>query len=222
MSGHRPAKILSDSEFSRHQIANVLRLAGAGKDIARVSYISELLQGLGWHLIDTGIQPMIWRPTGDDVIHILHAMDEPACRIEIDDIKMAIAPGDTIRVGSNSRAQLSDGVLALHVQSVNGSPFRREHPSHGSESFDEFNRQTIYATGSEIALERWKLTAPLNLELDRNVAFVVLFGHISVVQSGSVDTVGPGDSIVYGAGHLRVYPDGLAYIAIIRRPQRIT
>jgi hypothetical protein len=218
MSGQRPAKVLTESEFSHHQIANVLRMAGAGNDVVRVSYSSDLLPGLGWNLIDTGTRPMTWQPIGDDVIHVLYAMNEPACRVEINGVSMPIAPGDTIRFGSNSKAKLSDGVLALHVQSDNGSPSRDEPPSHGIEHFVGFNRQTIYATGSEIELERWKLTVPLDLELDRNAAFVVLFGNVSVIRSGSVETLGPGESIVCVAGHLRVFPDGLAYIAIIRRP----
>jgi hypothetical protein len=219
MSGHRPTKILTESASNHSLIANVLRMTGVGSSTSRVSYSSDLLPGLAWEIVDSGDQPMTWQTKGDEVIHILYAADEPGCRIEFDGFTMPIAPGDTVRIGSNSEdVQLSDGVLALRVLSDRGSSSRGEPPSHGIESFDGFNRQTTYATGSEIALERWKLSTPLDLDLVRTAALVVLYGNISVVKSGSVDTLGPGESIVYTNDILRLVPDGLAYIAVVRRP----
>ena len=219
MSGIRPQQTLKTSSSSNGYIARLLRLAGSTPSVSRVSYTSDILPGLSWGILDTGTQPINWRTRGDEVIHILHADDEARVRITVEGEAMPILPGDSLTIGGNSSVGLSGGVLALYVQSDSGDSRPVDLPSHGPEDFAGFNRRTICAIGPQIHLERWKLSVPHTFELDdrRPVALTVLYGGISFIHRGTIETLGPGESVVYSDGHVRAVPDGLAYVAIVRK-----
>ena len=219
MSGIRPKQILTNSSTSLGYIAKLLRMPGSTASVNRVSYSSELLPGLTWGIMDTGTQPIGWRTRGDEVVHILHADNEPDVRVTVDGNTMPMLPGDSLTIGGQSSVGLSHGVLALHAQSDSGGSRPAGLPGHGPEDFDGFNRRTLCATGPHIHLERWKLTVPHTIEVKMRdqAAMVVIFGKISFTHDGSIETLGPGESVVYSDGQVQAVPDGLAYVAIVRK-----
>jgi hypothetical protein len=181
----------------------------------RVTYGGDELPGWTWSIVDTSKEGQCWQSAGEEVIHVMYARNEERCQIEVDGNSMPILPGDTIAIGAESSVGLSPDMLVLQIRLDRGDRIDVSTPTHGIEQFDGYNRRTIYATGPQIALERWKLTGPQVIPVDRELAIVVLYGKVSCVQAGAIETLDVGESLVaIGPGDVRIVPDGLGYVAI--------
>jgi hypothetical protein len=218
MTLDRPQRTLETSSSGTQTIANVLRMRNIQPEVTRARYSHPALPGLAWSIVDTGTEGACWQTAGENVIHILHAQDEVTCRVTVDGESMPILPGDSIAIGAKASVRLSPAILAFHISASRGRQLDPRSPSHGTEHFSGFNRQTAYPTDREIALERWKLTGPQRISTDNRkaLAIMVLYGNVSFIQCGSIETLDAGESIVaHGKGNdFEVVPDGLAYIAI--------
>jgi hypothetical protein len=217
MTLDRPHRSVETSPSSTGLIASVLRMRNVPSGASRVSYTHSAPPGLTWSIVDIGTDGACWQTAGEEAIHVLYEQDETQCQVTIDGDSMPILPGDSIAIGAKASVRMSPAVLALHISAFHGQQSVAQPPSHGSEQFSGFNRQTIYATGPKIELERWKLTGPQRICIDdrQAQAIVVLFGKVSCIQSGSIETLDAGESIVATSpGAVLIVPDGLAYVAI--------
>ncbi|MEJ7839541.1 MAG: hypothetical protein WKF81_12035 [Thermomicrobiales bacterium] len=217
MSIKRPARTIDENPVSLGLISRFLRVPGTTAKTGAVIYEDTRIPGMLWELFDSGSSASNLPASGETLFHILYVQNENDSIVEVEDGSWPIHPGDSVCIGGSPHVSISPGVLALLVRSETRSETEFALPSHGIETFDGFNRRTTYEAGEHFSFERWKLTQPQTIEIEANqaAAMVVIFGNISFIADGIVETLGAGESVVCTKKRVRLIPDGLAYIALV-------
>ncbi len=96
-------------------------------------------------------------------------------------------------------------------------------PTHGLARFDGFNRRTVCAAGPYFAVERWKITTPLRLELPLGCGATLtnLVNPVGISWEGGAEIIGRAESRVLPAALRRatLVPDGIAYVLVCYVPE---
>lgn len=127
----------------------------------------------------------------------------------------AISPGDTIAIPAGISHAFGPGLLAYHLAvpaERNGPP---PVPGHGLQRFEGFNRRTVCAAGAGFALERWKVTQPMPVDLagSRWLLLTNLVEPVALAWRGG-ELIGRAESRLVPAGieSFTLVPDGIAYV----------
>lgn len=159
------------------------------------------------------------KSTGDSAIHILWQHDENHARIIVDDLHYPIVPGDTITIPGGSIWIATAGMVMVQVSCPIASIEDIIGPTHGTEVFHGYNRQTLYPTTSGFSLERWKITRPLTLEASNEPYVIIdLIDPVALMWPGGTDLIDRGTCrfIPPQLGPVTLLPDGLGYALIVR------
>lgn len=217
MSVQRPNRTIQKSKTSLGLIARHLDASGVASDTGRVTFQDASLPDVHWDLIDSEGSESDILATCESLLHILHVENEDDSTVDVDGVVWPIHPGDSLFMGESSRVLISGGVLMLQVHCDRSGSISFLPPSHGTESFDGFNRRTVFEAGRHFTFERWKLTTHQEIVIEPGcaMAMVGLFGNISCIEGDTIETLHAGESLVATHGRVRLIPDGLAYIALI-------
>lgn len=214
----RPAPGIVPGTPAHRLIRGVLRMELDPVHIARV--VLHRTPAWAATLIDTGEgDPAPWMPAGDTTFHILWQMDEDDAWIEADGKCFPIAPGDSMSVPAGASIRQAAGMLLLRVEANSATLDGILSPSHGTETFEGYNRRTDYETPAAFALRRWKITQPLAIPAAAEpYAIVDLAGPLGITWPGGTDLVGRGECLLVppAAGPITLLPDGLGYAVTVR------
>lgn len=227
MTLQHPRQEFTNASSSSGFIASLLHLRRTSAATSRVDFTSDPVPGWTWSLIDTGEKECGWLSGGESALQVLHCADEARSTITIDGSMFHIVPGDNVYLGAGSKIELSGCMLALLIASAQGIAQPVHPPTHGTDVFDGFNRRTLCIAGPELALDRWKLTGPQQIEIEegRPRVIVGLAGSVSLILDREIVSIAPGESAIVivtaGSSDLIIVPDGLGYVAIAK-PSELT
>lgn len=213
----RPAPEIVPGSPAHRLIRGVLRMDVDTLHVARV----DLHHSPAWtvSLIDTGNgDAEAWNTRGDTTFHILWQLDEDDAWIEAGGERFPIAPGDTMSVPAGMAVRQAKGMLLVRVEANSATLDGVLPPSHGTETFEGFNRRTDYETPAAFTLQRWKITQPLTLSASESTyAIVDLATPLALTWPGGTDLFGRGECRVIpsGTGPMTLLPDGLGYVLVI-------
>lgn len=134
------------------------------------------------------------------------------------DIASDVMPIDNMNVAYDDdawhrRIETTLSQLALESQPV---------PTHGLARFDGHNRKTVCAAGPYFAIERWKITTALRLDLPngRGATMTNLVNPAGISWERGAEVIGRAESRVLPAALRRVtlVPDGIAYVLVCYVP----
>ncbi|MGB3305942.1 MAG: hypothetical protein WBA63_07135 [Thermomicrobiales bacterium] len=99
-------------------------------------------------------------------------------------------------------------------------------PTHGLARFDGHNRRTVCTAGPYFAIERWKITTPLRLDLPagRGATITNLVDPVGISWDGGTDVIARAESRVLPAALRRctLVPDGIAYVLVCYVPDLLS
>jgi hypothetical protein len=125
-----------------------------------------------------------------------------------------VTPGDTVTLPPGTPYRIGAGIIAFTLEVESGNErlppgFPILPPTHGLSVFHRFNRRTICSATPSLALERWKLTHSLELQLDAS-RLHYLTNLVTPVALGW-----PGGTELLGRTDSRLLPPGLAAITLV-------
>lgn len=153
---------------------------------------------------------------GDTAIHVLWQLNESGADIWLDGTMHPVAPGDTVMVPGGDRWYLSPDTLAVVFAVRKHTLALPIPPTHGSEQFHGYNRETRYPGDESIRMARWKITQPVTIdatEADR--ILVSIYGDIALQYDSGVGMLPVGTASVIRDGQITLVPNGLSYVLLI-------
>ena len=124
--------------------------------------------------------------------------------------------GDTVMVPAEDSWCLTANTLAILIAVRRHTLALPVMPTHGSEHFHGYNRETRYPGREAISFTRWKLTQTLTLEhSDGDRILVSLYGDIALQHAEGVTMLPVGTASVIRAGQITLVPNGLSYVLVI-------
>ncbi len=227
--GHRLERILGHVPASPGPISMLVDRPGAkAADGDAISHTAAY--------VDATSPTPIYVSEGPTAIHVLWTA--PRIRAEVlagrdpytesDLVAFGAHPGDTVSVPAGIPFALGAGIVAFVFGSRHlcpspdpagwsRSPLPRS-PGHGLNLFDRFNRRTICAAHEDILLERWKISHPLDLELDpaRWHYLTNLVEPVALSWPGGSEILDRTASRLLPAGidRITIVPGGLGYVLI--------
>lgn len=190
--------------------------------------------------VDATFPTPVYVSEGTTAVHILWTA--PGSRAEVlagldpftgsDLIGHEAQPGDTVSVPAGLPFALGAGIVAFVFSSqpprISTDPAEWARtpiphpPGHGLNLFDRFNRRTICAAHGDLLLERWKVSHPLDLDLDLELDarrwhyLTNLVEPVALNWPGGSELLGRTASrlLPAGTGRITIIPDGLGYILI--------
>lgn len=199
-------------------LRRVLRVRSEMRKIERILLIEDDRWTIA--LRDTG--PEGTHPeslSGDAALHVLWQRDEDRAAIIVNGLRYPIVPGDTITIPGGSTWSATAGMVIVQISGSNASIDGVVGPTHGEEVFRDYNRQTLCATTTGFALDRWKITQPLTLEASDDPYIIIdLADPLALTWPGGTDLIGRGTCrlIPPRLGPITLLPDGLGYALIVR------
>lgn len=246
MSSRQPLRIPRQEEhnaFGGRRLEHVLGYASKSSD--RISALADTLdlpamgEGARSHTamyVDATSRTPVYVSDGMTAVHILWTA--PGQRAEIlagadpvggtDLIGWGAHPGDTITVEECTPFALGAGIIAFVFGSAplrsatdpatwSRSPLPIP-PTHGLNLFDRYNRRTICAANRDFLLERWKISQPLRLTLNRdrwhyltNLAAPVAWNW---PEGSELLQRVESRLLPQGLDRITIVPDGLGYVLI--------
>ena len=191
--------------------------------INRITLIDEPTWRIS--ILDSGPDGTITRVSDRQLsLHVLWARDDAAASINLAGRAVAIAPGDTMMLPAGLEWSATPGMILCEIAgSVSdraGDGMSLIAPTHGEEMFHGYNRQTVYPAPRGLAIERWKITQPLDLpESATTFAIIDLITPLAMIWSGGTDLIGRGECRIIPprTGPITLLPDGLGYALLVRR-----
>ena len=233
MKSHRPLQRLrmEPDASTREQDGSLIdRYLGTSFGSGRITYVGipldHPLAGVQLHLIDTSYtaapaidqaRTMIW--------HVLWVRDEDSATVSISSSQQErawrIAPGDSIFVPADASFATDGGQLALAITIPEGNPLesRVDPPTHGTDQFFGYNRQTTALMAGGLKVSRWKLTQPLAFadHYRSRCIVVALARNVTVRTTSTIDLLNQGQAaLVDPMTDPIISPDGLAYLLTIK------
>lgn len=215
----RPQSTFVPGTLGHDLLRRVLRVRSERALIERIVSLDR--PGLRITLRDTGPEgTQIGEMDRHTAVHLLWALNDASATIHVADHTIPIAPGDTLLLPAGIAWRASSGLILCEVAGREATGAEITGPTHGDETFHGYNRQTRYPSPPGLAIERWKLTAPLSLP-DSATPYTVmdLLDPLALVWSGGTDLVGRGECrlIQPGTGSITLIPNGLGYALIVRQ-----
>ena len=167
-------------------------------------------------IIDSGRTPENVVAEGDTAIHILWQLSESGANIAVEGAEYPVAPGDTVMVPGGDSWRLSANTLAVVISVRSHRLAEPILPTHGTECFHGYNRETRYPGTETIPLTRWKITQPLTLEAGESERILVsLYSDIAMQHANGVGMLPVGTASVTRGGQITLVPNGLSYVLVI-------
>jgi hypothetical protein len=171
---------------------------------------------------------VLW--TASETLHVIHAGADPW---EADRLgHFEVHPGDTMTLPPRTPFAVGEGIVAFVISTgalaaadAPGNGVRADAlrpPAHGLQVFRRFNRRTFCTASPAMVLERWKITQPLSMELDRARWHYLtnLVAPVALTWPGGTDLLGRTASRVLPQGMttINLVPDGLGYVLLAYVP----
>lgn len=156
--------------------------------------------------------------TGDTAIHLLWALGDDTAHLTIGDRETPFAPGDLVLLPAGTTWHASSSLILCEIAGMATGQYRIEGPTHGTDTFHGYNRETTFPAPPGLAIARWKLTQPLALPAaDHNRYVVNLTTPIALAWPAGTDLLGPGECrhLPPSTGPVTLIPDGLGYALIV-------
>ena len=199
---------------NHHQLIHRILRPDLPRETQRIDLVTTSRRRVS--VIDTGKTPNPLLAEGDTAIHVLWQMDETGAVVRLDGIEYPIAPGDTVMVPGGDTWCLSSNTLAIVIAVRVHALTLPIPPTHGTEQFHGFNRETRYPGSGAIAFTRWKITQPLSIDAGEPERIIIgLYRDIALQYAAGVGMLPVGTASVIRGGQITLVPNGLSYVLVI-------